>query len=521
MIRAGLQIPNFTYPGVAPDDLFERVADRRRHRRGGGLRHRDGDGPLLPAALARPARPRDVRGVHVARRTRGADQRVKLGTLVTGVTYRNPAILAKIVTALDVISRGRAFLGIGAAWFDVEHEALGVDFPPVKERFERLEEALQICRAMFRGERPTFEGKHYRVKDAINSPAPITPGGPPIMIGGSGEKKTLRMMAQYAEMANFTSGYDELPHKLEVLAQHCEDVGRDIDTINKTPLGSLVARPHDGRGRGQAQRVARRTAACRRGTSSTTTSSRCSVPGSWSATPMRPASSSGRSLDLGLDGFTVQHARRRLGTRRRRLRRRSPQQGPHPDAPERMLAATVAAYRRPRRPEVRESGQSRTAVAMRHGPSSNEPVNGSRARPRRSTNHPDRPSIVDRRDVVARVEHPQLEPSGDAAQRRHDGAVDVERLTFRRARTAACLRHQQRREQVVRPARTDRRRRCACRSRRAMRFWSCAPSTGMIGPAGSGRVVIGACDEQAGAAGERQRERVARCRRGRRRARTP
>ncbi len=167
-------------------------------------------------------------------------ERVKLGTLVTGVTYRNPAILAKIVTALDVISRGRAFLGIGAAWFDVEHEALGVDFPPVKERFERLEEALQICRGMFRGERPTFEGKHYRVKDAINSPAPITPGGPPIMIGGSGEKKTLRMMAQYAEMANFTSGYDELPHKLEVLAQHCEDVGRDIDTINKTPLGSLV-----------------------------------------------------------------------------------------------------------------------------------------------------------------------------------------------------------------------------------------------------------------------------------------
>ena len=101
---------------------------------------------------------------------------VKLGTLVTGVTYRNPAILAKIVTTLDVISKGRAFLGIGAAWFDVEHDGLGVDFPPVKERFERLEEALQICRAMFRGERPTFEGKHYRVEDAINSPRPIHAG---------------------------------------------------------------------------------------------------------------------------------------------------------------------------------------------------------------------------------------------------------------------------------------------------------------------------------------------------------
>jgi len=166
--------------------------------------------------------------------------KAKLGTLVTGVTYRNPAILAKIVTSLDVISKGRAFLGIGAAWFDVEHAALGVDFPRVKERFERLEEALQICRAMFRSERPTFDGAHYRVKDAINSPAPITPGGPPIMIGGQGEKKTLRLMAEHAEMANFTSGIDEIPHKLEVLAKHCSDVGRDIDTLNKTSLGMLV-----------------------------------------------------------------------------------------------------------------------------------------------------------------------------------------------------------------------------------------------------------------------------------------
>ena len=165
---------------------------------------------------------------------------VKLGTLVTGVTYRNPAILAKIVTTLDVISSGRAFLGIGAAWFDLEHEGLGVDFPPVKERFERLEEALLICRAMFRGERPTIEGKHYRVRDAINSPAPVTPGGPPIMIGGQGEKKTLRLMAQHADMANLTSGFDEIPRKLEVLEQHCADVGRDPATINKTPLCSVA-----------------------------------------------------------------------------------------------------------------------------------------------------------------------------------------------------------------------------------------------------------------------------------------
>src|SRR5262249_59821323 len=109
-----------------------------------------------------------------------------------------------------VVGGGRASLGVGAEWSEEEHEALGSASPPVKERFERLEEALQICRAMFRDERPTFEGKHYRVKDAINSPAPITPGGPPIMIGGSGEKKTLRFIAPYAGRGDFTSGADRL-----------------------------------------------------------------------------------------------------------------------------------------------------------------------------------------------------------------------------------------------------------------------------------------------------------------------
>src|SRR5437899_3019414 len=175
MIRAGLQIPNFTYPGVAPEDLFERVAAVAVAGEEAGfdtvmVMDHFYQLPLLGPTDHEMFESYTLLGALAAR-----TQRVQLGTLVTGVTYRNPAILAKIVTALDVISRGRAFLGIGAAWFDVEHEALGVDFPPVRERFERLEEALHICRAMFRDERPTFEGKHYRVKDAINSPAPITP----------------------------------------------------------------------------------------------------------------------------------------------------------------------------------------------------------------------------------------------------------------------------------------------------------------------------------------------------------
>jgi F420-dependent oxidoreductase-like protein len=240
MIRAGLQIPNFTYPDVAPDELFERVAQVAVTAEESGFDTVMVMDHFYQLPMMGPPDHEMFEAYTLLGAIAARTQRVKLGTLVTGVTYRNPAILAKIVTTLDVISKGRAFLGIGAAWFELEHESLGVAFPPVKERFERLEEALVICRGMFRGERPTFEGKHYRVKDAINSPAPITPGGPPIMIGGQGEKKTLRLMAQHAEMANFTSGFDELPHKLEVLAQHCADVGRDMDTINKTPLGSLI-----------------------------------------------------------------------------------------------------------------------------------------------------------------------------------------------------------------------------------------------------------------------------------------
>lgn len=240
MIRAGLQIPNFTYPGVADADLFERVSSVVVAAEAAGfdtvmVMDHFYQLPLLGPPDNAMFEAYTLLGALAARTST-----IRLGTLVTGVTYRNPAILAKIVTTLDVISRGRSFLGIGAAWHDVEHEALGIDFPPVKERFERLEEAILICQAMFRGERPTIEGAHYQVRGAINSPAPVQAGGPPFLIGGSGERKTLRLMAQYASMANFTVGADEVPRKLEVLAGHCADVGRDPADINKTMLGSLV-----------------------------------------------------------------------------------------------------------------------------------------------------------------------------------------------------------------------------------------------------------------------------------------
>ena len=166
--------------------------------------------------------------------------RIRLGTMVTGVTYRNPALLAKIVTTLDVISAGRAMLGIGAAWYDVEHEGLGVAFPPVGERMDRLEEAVQICRSMFRDEVATFEGRYYSVHEARNLPRPVQPGGPPILIGGSGEKRTLRLVARYADYCNIFGDVATIRHKLAVLREHCEAVGRDPASITVSRLSTLV-----------------------------------------------------------------------------------------------------------------------------------------------------------------------------------------------------------------------------------------------------------------------------------------
>ena len=240
MIRLGLQIPNFTYPGVDDGDLFEAVAGMAVAAERSGfdsvwVMDHFYQLPFLGAPGDRMLESYTLLGALAARTSTA-----RLGTLVTGVTYRNPAILAKQVTALDVVSRGRAVLGIGAAWFDVEHAALGVPFPPVGERMDRLEEALQICRAMFRDERPTFAGRYYRVEDAINHPPPVQPGGPPILVGGQGEKRTLRLAARYADAVNLITERAQIPHKLEVLARHCAEAGRDPATLNTTWLASAV-----------------------------------------------------------------------------------------------------------------------------------------------------------------------------------------------------------------------------------------------------------------------------------------
>jgi F420-dependent oxidoreductase-like protein len=170
----------------------------------------------------------------------GQTQRMTLSVLVTGVTYRHPGLLAKIVTTLDVLSGGRAQLGLGAAWYEREHLGLGVPFPPISERFERLEEALQICLQMWSDNEGPYEGRHYQLAETICQPPPIQQPRPSIMIGGSGERKTLRLVAQYGDACNlFATSPEEIAHKLEVLERHCETVGRDPAEIEKTIIAQL------------------------------------------------------------------------------------------------------------------------------------------------------------------------------------------------------------------------------------------------------------------------------------------
>jgi F420-dependent oxidoreductase-like protein len=167
--------------------------------------------------------------------------RIPLSVLVTGVTYRHPGVLAKTVTTLDVLSGGRAMLGIGAGWYEREHRGLGVPFPPLAERFERLEETIQICRQMWSEDDGPYAGTHYTLAETLNRPRPLAGSRLPILIGGSGERKTLRLVARYADVCNFTvSEVDEVRHKIDVLKRHCEREGRDFATIRVTVQGGAI-----------------------------------------------------------------------------------------------------------------------------------------------------------------------------------------------------------------------------------------------------------------------------------------
>lgn len=243
-IRLGLQIPNFSY-GTPVAELFPAVVAQAREAEAAGfdtvltMDHLyqlpglgEPDEPMLEAYTALAA---------LATST----ERVQLSTLVTGNTYRNPALLAKVITTLDVISGGRAVLGLGAGWFELEHRQLGFEFGTFTERFEKLDEALQIIIPMIHGERPSLSGKWYHTENAINEPR--YRDHIPVMLGGSGEKKTFRLAARYADHLNIIAPVDELPAKLKVLEQRCDEIDRDPATLATSTLLTVIVDGEESR----------------------------------------------------------------------------------------------------------------------------------------------------------------------------------------------------------------------------------------------------------------------------------
>jgi F420-dependent oxidoreductase-like protein len=232
-IKLGLQIPNFTY-GTGVAELFPTVIAQAQEAEAAGfdsvfvMDHfyqlpglGTPDQPMLEAYTALGA-------------LATATERVQLGTLVTGNTYRNPTLLAKAITTLDVVSQGRAILGIGTGWFELEHDQLGYEFGTFTDRFNKLGEALQIILPMLKGERPTFEGKYYKTVEAMANPR--FRDHIPLMIGGSGEKKTIPLAAKYFDHLNIIAGFDELARKIDVVKKSCEEIGRDPATLETSML---------------------------------------------------------------------------------------------------------------------------------------------------------------------------------------------------------------------------------------------------------------------------------------------
>src|SRR5258708_5971518 len=243
-MRVGLQVPSFTWPG-GPEKLGKTFAEIAKNAEQSGFYSLWVMDHFFQIPGVGPVENEMLEGYSALSYAAGLTQTIKLGTMVTGVVYRIPGILVKTVTTLDVISGGRAYFGVGAAWNEQESKGLGVPFPPVKERFERLEETLQIALQMWGEKVGPYSGKHYQLEHALNRPQALTKPHPPILIGGGGEKKTLRLVAKYADACNIFArmGIDVGREKLEVLKRHCEEVKRPYEQIEKTTLRTVHLAP--------------------------------------------------------------------------------------------------------------------------------------------------------------------------------------------------------------------------------------------------------------------------------------
>jgi F420-dependent oxidoreductase-like protein len=285
----GYHMPNFSFPGVPDDGLFDRVVESARAAEAAGFDLVTVMDHFYQIGGIGPETEPMLEAWSTLAALAAQTTRIRLSTLVTGVTYRNPALLAKTVTTLDIISKGRAILGIGAAWNESEHVGYGFEFPPIGQRMDRLEEALTIIKLMFTQDRPSFEGKHYRIDRALNSPRPFQPGGPKILVGGGGEKRTLRILARYGDIGHwFFGSVEKLKRKKKVFERHCEAEGRDPSTVLLTIGVGVVLVEHER----DAKPILERIPPERRATVLT-------------ETPARAAERLGAYVDAGFGGFTL------------------------------------------------------------------------------------------------------------------------------------------------------------------------------------------------------------------------
>ncbi len=243
-MKIGLQIPNFLWPGW-PGNAGAKLAEIAGAADDAGFASIWVMDHLFQIRFIGPPNDPMLEAYNALGFMAGATKRARLGTMVTAVVYRHPGMLIKSVTTLDVLSGGRAYLGIGAAWNEQEAVGLGLPFPPLKERFQRLEETLRIAKQMWSDNVTPFKGKHYSLAEPISNPRPLSRPHPPILIGGGGEKKTLRLVAKYGDACNLfaQSGPDVIAKKLDVLKRHCEAVGRPYEAIERTSLGRVTLAP--------------------------------------------------------------------------------------------------------------------------------------------------------------------------------------------------------------------------------------------------------------------------------------
>ena len=251
----GYHMPTFSFPGVPREELFDHVVGLARSAESAGFEQVTVMDHFYQIAVVGPEEEPMLEAYTTLAALARETSRVRLATMVTGVTYRNPALVAKMITTLDVISKGRMICGMGAAWNDSEHIGYGFDFPPIRERMDRLDEALTILKLMFTQERPSFGGTYYRIDRALNNPRPVQAGGPKILVGGGGEQRTLRLVARHADMSHWFGSLADIKRKSEILDRYCEEEGRDPASITKTMGSPVVLVENEGQAKAVMERM--------------------------------------------------------------------------------------------------------------------------------------------------------------------------------------------------------------------------------------------------------------------------